>query len=77
MTLTADVGTSDIRDVDSPPVADARENKVRGIRLEQDLWDELLPAAAANGHDRAGVIRQLVRWYLKRPGAKLPRRPGD
>jgi hypothetical protein len=70
------VGTADIRDVDSPLVADESTNKVRGIRLEKDLWDELLPAAAANGYDRAGLIRQFVRWYLRRPGAKLPQRPG-
>lgn len=24
---------------------------------------------------RAAVIRQFIRWYMRRPGAKLPERP--
>jgi len=27
------------------------------------------------GTDRAKVINQFLRWYLHRPGAKLPKRP--
>lgn len=44
----------------------------RVIRLG-DEWDEL--AKAAGKHKRASVIKQLVRWYLRYPGAKLPERP--
>jgi hypothetical protein len=44
----------------------------RVVRLG-DEWDEL--AEAAGKHKRAAVIRQLVRWYLRYPGAKLPERP--
>lgn len=44
----------------------------RVIRLG-DEWDEL--AEAAGKHKRASVIKQLVRWYLRYPGAKLPERP--
>jgi hypothetical protein len=58
-------------------MAEDTTNKVRGIRLEQNLWDKLEPAARANGLDRAGIIRQFVRWYLRIPGAKLPQRPGE
>ncbi|MGH3266025.1 MAG: hypothetical protein ACRDNS_28990 [Trebonia sp.] len=49
--------------------------KHRSIRLEDDLWRDLEPAAKAVGYDRSGVIRQFVRWYLRIPGAKLPQRP--
>jgi hypothetical protein len=49
--------------------------KVRSVRLEQKLWDDLKPAAEALGLDRAGLIRQFIRWYLRVPGAKLPQRP--
>lgn len=69
-----------IQPVDFDAVADESQwkiTKVRSIRLEDDLWDDLGPAARKVGHDRAGVIRQFVRWYLRRPGADLPQRPGD
>jgi hypothetical protein len=53
-----------------------KETRVpRTIRLEDDLWSRLGPAALSNGHDRSGVIRQFVRWYLSEPGAHLPQRP--
>lgn len=44
----------------------------RVIRMRQE-WDEL--AEVAGKHKRAEVILQLVRWYLRYPGAKLPERP--
>lgn len=47
----------------------------RTVRFEDKLWDALRPAAMANGHDRAGLIAQFVRWYLRVPGASLPARP--
>lgn len=69
--------TTAVRDVRCDLVADDSDNisKPRTIRLEQNLWDALGPAALANGHDRSSVIRQLVRWYLSEPGAQLPQRP--
>lgn len=44
----------------------------RVVRLG-DEWDDL--AKAAGARKRAEVIRALVRWYLRYPGAKLPTRP--
>lgn len=69
--------TTAVQPVRCDLVADDSENisKPRTIRLEQNLWDALGPAALANGHDRSSVIRQLVRWYLSEPGAQLPQRP--
>lgn len=67
-----------IQPIDFPPMADESQWKItkpKSIRLEQDLWDDLGPAAQKVGHDRSGVIRQFVRWYLRRPGADLPQRP--
>lgn len=61
--------------VSCPDMAGDSENKPRTIRMEQDLWDKLGPAAMANGHDRSGLIKQFVRWYLRIPGAQLPQRP--
>lgn len=70
--------TAAIQPVSWPVVADESTWKVtkpKSIRLEQELWDALGPAAAAVGNDRSGVIRQFVRWYLRVPGAELPQRP--
>lgn len=65
-------------DVVADDDSDAKEQRVpRTIRLEQSLWTRLGPAALANGHDRSGLIRQFVRWYLRVPGAQLPQRPGQ
>jgi len=44
----------------------------RVVRLGTE-WDEL--AVAAGRRKRAAVIRQLVQWYLRYPGVKLPERP--
>lgn len=44
----------------------------RVVRLGEE-WDDL--GEAAGVRKRAEVIRQLVRWYLRYPGAKLPERP--
>ena len=44
----------------------------RDIRM-RDAWDAL--AVAVGKRRRAEVILQLVRWYLRYPGAKQPERP--
>lgn len=47
----------------------------RSVRISDEDWAELEAAAAHEGLDRAKVINQLVRWYLRRPSTKLPKRP--
>ena len=50
----------------------------RAARLDDELWRELNQRAYELGSDRSSVIRELVRWWLRRPGAKMPARPaGD
>lgn len=48
----------------------------RQVRLDDDLWTRLGAAAQAAGTDRSAIIRALVAWYLREPGAKAPARPG-
>lgn len=57
-----------------PVVSKAKDTHTtnRVVRLG-DEWEEL--GEAAGERNRATVIRQLVRWYLRYPGAKLPERP--
>lgn len=44
----------------------------RVIRMG-DEWEEL--AAVVGPRQRAALIRDLIRWWLRKPGAKLPPRP--
>ena len=43
----------------------------RSVRISDEDWADL----AARSGDRAAVIKDLIAWYLRRPGAKLPQRP--
>jgi hypothetical protein len=47
----------------------------RLVRVEDADWDDAERATADMGTDRAKVINQFLRWYLRRPGARLPERP--
>ena len=38
-------------------------------------WADLETATDSAGSDRGTVIKQFIRWYLRRPGATLPQRP--
>ena len=44
----------------------------RVIRLRHE-WDDL--GEVVGKHQRAGTIRQLIQWFLRYPGVKLPERP--
>lgn len=47
----------------------------RSVRIDKAEWDDAETATAVMSTDRAKVINQFLRWYLRRPGAKLPERP--
>jgi hypothetical protein len=47
----------------------------RQVRVSDDDWADLQEAAKLVGSERAPIIRGLIRWYLRRPGAELPTRP--
>jgi hypothetical protein len=42
------------------------------VRMGHDLWERFGEAAEP---DRSAVLRDFVRWYVREPGAKMPRRP--
>jgi hypothetical protein len=50
-----------------------RKTVRRQIALADPLWDRLGLLVGDRG--RSEVIRSLVAWYLREPGAKLPERP--
>jgi len=45
------------------------------LRIDRATWTEFGEAAAATGTDRSKLLREFIDWYLRRPGAKLPKRP--
>lgn len=45
----------------------------RSVRISDADWADL--EARAPSSDRAATIKDLIAWYLRRPGAKLPDRP--
>lgn len=51
------------------------KSKHRMVRFSDEDWADLGVLAAAAGTDRSAVIRQLVQWWVRRPGVKLPERP--
>lgn len=51
--------------------------KARRVVMSDQLWEALGEAIAHTPEtNRSQVIRELVRWYVGEPGAKLPERPG-
>ncbi|MGW9299640.1 hypothetical protein ACWHA3_02280 [Streptomyces cyaneofuscatus] len=53
----------------------APKTQHRSIRIPDEDWADLLASATTQNSDRGTVIKELVAWYLRRPGAKLPARP--
>lgn len=49
----------------------------RAVRIDNETWEALGAAAQAEGTDRSAILRELARWWLRRPGAKMPPRPGS
>jgi len=56
-------------------VPNAPKTPRRDIRVSDEDWGDLGEMAAAAGTDRTKVIVAFVRWWLRRPGSKLPDRP--
>lgn len=45
------------------------------LRVPEDLWIVFGEAAVRAGTDRSAIMRELIRWYTRQAGAKLPDRP--
>jgi len=53
----------------------APKTPARQMRISDEDWTEFETAATSQGTDRASAVREFIAWYLRRPGAKLPKRP--
>ncbi|MYU24609.1 GIY-YIG nuclease family protein [Streptomyces sp. SID8352] len=49
--------------------------KPRQVRIATQRWIEFGRAAKVGGTSRGKVVAQLIDWYIREPGAKLPDRP--
>jgi len=47
----------------------------RSVRFDDDDWEDLGAVAESMDLDRGWVLRQLLQWYLGRPGAEPPPKP--
>ena len=58
---------------------DTEYDKPRQMRIPDDEWGPFEAAAKAQHPEgrspRAAVVREFIRWYMRRPNAKLPERP--
>lgn len=48
------------------------QTPLQHVRIPQNDWDDLRAVA---GRRTPAILREFIRWYLRRPGAKLPERP--
>lgn len=51
------------------------ETPSQSVRISDARWEAADHGARAVGSDRAKVINQLLAWFNREPGAKLPKRP--
>lgn len=61
----------------SKPVARPKtgETPIQHVRAPKDEWDTYKDATGLVGSDASKITREFVRWFTRRPGAKLPARP--
>jgi hypothetical protein len=53
----------------------APKTPTRPIRIPDEDWTDFGEAAASQDTDRSALLREFIHWYVRRPGAKLPKRP--
>jgi hypothetical protein len=57
-------------------MANQHREKLRGVRgVDDQLWDDFGATVARVDSDRSAEIRRFIEWYVRRHGAKHPRRP--
>ncbi|MEU9183338.1 hypothetical protein AB0D14_01970 [Streptomyces sp. NPDC048484] len=63
----------------TPEAEEAEYDAPRHVRIPDGEWIPFEAATRAihpqGRSPRAKVLREFMRWYMRRPGAKLPDRP--
>ncbi|MDG4796232.1 hypothetical protein [Micromonospora sp. WMMD1082] len=47
----------------------------RSIRVPDDTWQPAMERAREAGTSAGELCREFLDWWLRKPGAKLPKRP--
>lgn len=47
----------------------------KSFRLDDEPWEKFGRNAEAIGRDRTALLRELINWFNREPGAELPERP--
>lgn len=58
-------------------MAEEKREYRKTFRLPDDEWELFERATQAAGTDRSKALVGFVRWYNRRPGATMPKRPSD
>jgi hypothetical protein len=48
---------------------------IRSIRIAAATWDVAKQRAREQGKSMSELVREFLDWWLRTPGAKLPKRP--
>lgn len=53
----------------------APKTQHRSMRIPDDTWHPAMATARREGTSAGELCREFLDWYLRKPGAKLPKRP--
>ena len=59
----------------TPVPGSRRTTPLRTTQISDDPWARFGEVADQLGTSRAALMRDLVLWFIRWPGAKLPKRP--
>jgi len=56
-------------------VPNSPKTPIQRFRFDGQEWKDFGEHAEAQGTDRSELLRDFARWWMRRPGARLPPRP--
>lgn len=54
---------------------DKPKTQHRSIRVPDETWESAMTVSHEQGTSAGQLCREFLDWYLRKPGAKLPKRP--
>lgn len=59
------------------PPPDDNNTPTRPIRVPLDLWEAFGKAVKKMDTDRSAYLRDVMRWVVREPKSKMPKRPAE
>lgn len=66
---------SKVEKVERGKKGQGESTKLRHMRIDDEIWLPFGEACGAIEKDRSVVTRELMAWFARLPGAKMPKRP--